>query len=214
MTRKKEVAKKDVVTQSEVYGAIENNGDMLWYVAQTASKCEDAFSRSVEEHLEVRGLQDQVGMVLIPRVKKLDANGKERILNSYPSYVFLLARMTPELVHCIKGASKIMGFIGDSSLKDSGIPKPISERDIEQVIVQLPASKDNELSGNPDGNLIIDNKSYTSEQIIKSVASLKNGLKGEVVECDIDKSEIVIKVVMFGKEQEVKANIDQIDFIS
>ena len=185
---------KEFYIRSDVENAILANPDMDWYIVQTASKCEEAFSKSVRDHLQVRGLTSDVGMILIPRVKKKDEKGKEKILCSYPSYVFILAKMSGDLVHCIKGASKVMGFIGDSSLKDSGMPKPIAKRDIRQVIIQLPKIDEIVYDGLKAGDEVVITGDINA--VIKSV--------------NVVSARAIVTVYLFGSEREMDIKLSDI----
>ena len=194
---------KEVIvdTKQDVKIAMENHPDMKWYIVQTASKSEDAAKRNILELLKVRGVEDKVGMILVPAKKVVEIkNGAKKISLSknYPSYIFVLAEMSLEVMMCVRDASKVSGFI--EAVKDK-LPKSMNAKDINDVIKQLDDNAD---------NAPVHKVEYTENDVVRIEDGPFEGFDGVIKKVNYDKEQVDVSIMIFGRETPLTIGFKQV----
>jgi len=194
---------KEVIvdTKQDVKIAMENHPDMKWYIVQTASKSEDAAKRNILELLKVRGVDNKVGMILVPAKKVIEMkNGVKKISLSknYPSYIFVLAEMTLEVMMCVRDASKVSGFI--EAVKDK-LPKPMNLKDINDVIKQLDDNSD---------NAPVHKVEYSEDDVVRIEDGPFEGFDGVIKKVNYDKEQVDVSIMIFGRETPLTIGFKQV----
>lgn len=194
---------KEVIvdTKQDVKIAMENHPDMKWYIVQTASKSEDAAKRNILELLKVRGVEDKVGMILVPAKKVVEIkNGVKKISLSknYPSYIFVLAEMTLEVMMCVRDASKVSGFI--EAVKDK-LPKSMNAKDINDVIKQLDDNSD---------NAPVHKVEYSENDVVRIEDGPFEGFDGVIKKVNYDKEQVDVSIMIFGRETPLTIGFKQV----
>ena len=104
-----------------------------WYVVHAYSGFEKQVQRSLMEHIERSGMDDQFGEVLVPteevvEMKKGVKRSSER--KFFPGYVLVEMEMNEDTWHLVKDVPKVMGFIGGKkdqpALSARRKPRPFS----------------------------------------------------------------------------------------
>ena len=106
---------------------------LRWYVVHAYSNFEHKVKKSLEERIELDGMQDKFGDILVPteEVVEMKEGQKRRSERKfYPGYVLVQMNMDEETWHLVKSVPKVLGFIGGTSDK----PAPISEKEAEGII--------------------------------------------------------------------------------
>lgn len=198
---------KEVYVKSDVESAIASNPDMKWYIAKAASGSEMAFARSLRRHLIFRELTDSVGMILFPRTRGVSEKGRDIFVSSYPSYVFILANMSGDLVHCIKNSSKAMGFIADSSLMESGMPAPLTKIDVKQFVERMLIVDEVSVGEGVDDACNGLLSGICKDLKVGSSVVLSGDIEGVVKSLDEATGELVVSVTMFNSVNDLKSNV-------
>ena len=87
-----------------------------WYIVHAYSNYEYKVKASLEERVELMGLQDKFGDILVPT-----------------GYVLVQMEMDDETWHLVKQVPKVLGFIGGSSDR----PAPITENEANRILQRV-----------------------------------------------------------------------------
>lgn len=165
-----------------------------WYVAHTFSGYENKVASDIKIVVENRNLHDLIQEVAIPTetVKELKADGTEKEYQRklMPGYVFIKMVMTDESWYVVRNTRGCTGFVGPE-----GEPQPLTDEEVrnnslERVSVQV---------------------SYEVGDMVNVVDGPLEGFSGVVDEIDIENNSVSVTVSMFGRENSVEFELDQLE---
>src|SRR5437764_14784351 len=102
-----------------------------WYVVHTYSGYENKVKTSLEERLNVLGLRERVGQILVPMEDVVEVRGGKRKVSSrkfFPGYLLIEAEMNDDIWYVIKDTPKVTGLLGVAN-----DPTPLSEEEVRQI---------------------------------------------------------------------------------
>lgn len=190
-----------VDTKKDVQIAIEKNPEMRWFIVQTAAKSEEAAKRNILEQAKVRHLSDKFGMILVPEKKVIEVkNGAKKISKkrSYPGYIFILANMDEDVMMAVRESSKVSRFVEG---KPESLPKPMSSKDINQVIVRL----DEDSEAMPEQKL-----KFEEQEKVKIVSGPLADTEGFIKKVNYERAVLTVGVMLFGRQTEVEINFNDV----
>jgi transcriptional antiterminator NusG len=190
-----------VDTKKDVQIAIEKNPEMRWFIVQTAAKSEEAAKRNILEQAKVRHLNDKFGMILVPEKKVIEVkNGAKKISKkrSYPGYIFILANMDEDVMMAVRESSKVSRFVEG---KPESLPKPMSSKDINQVIVRL----DEDAEAMPEQKL-----KFEEQEKVKIVSGPLADTEGFIKKVNYERAVLTVGVMLFGRQTEVEINFNDV----
>ncbi len=190
-----------VDTKKDVQIAIEKNPEMRWFIVQTAAKSEEAAKRNILEQAKVRHLSDKFGMILVPEKKVIEVkNGAKKISKkrSYPGYIFILANMDENVMMAVRESSKVSRFVEG---KPESLPKPMSSKDINQVIVRL----DEDAEAMPEQKL-----KFEEQEKVKIVSGPLADTEGFIKKVNYERAVLTVGVMLFGRQTEVEINFNDV----
>ena len=103
-----------------------------WYVVQAFSGYEKHVMRSLQEKVELAGMEEKFGQILVPTEEVVEIrDGKKRKSERkfYPGYVMVEMEMEDESWHLVKNVSRVLGFIGGTADK----PRPLSQAEADEI---------------------------------------------------------------------------------
>lgn len=165
-----------------------------WYVAHTFSGYENKVASDIKIVVENRNLHDLIQEVAIPTetVKEIKADGTEKEYQRklMPGYVFIKMVMTDESWYVVRNTRGCTGFVGPE-----GEPQPLTDEEVrnnslERVSVQV---------------------SYEVGDMVNVVDGPLEGFSGVVDEIDIENNSVSVTVSMFGRENSVEFELDQLE---
>lgn len=165
-----------------------------WYVAHTFSGYENKVASNILTVVENRNLHDLIYEVAIPTetVKELKSDGTEKEYQRklMPGYVFVKMVMTDESWYVVRNTRGCTGFVGPE-----GEPQPLTDEEVrnnslERVSVQV---------------------SYEVGDLVNVVDGPLEGFSGTVDEIDVDNNSVKVTVSMFGRENQVEFELDQLE---
>ena len=111
---------------------------MNWFVLRVASNKENYVRETLLRKVQIEGLTDMVGRILVPteKTKSMKA-GKQRITETklYPGYVFVEMKLEPDgripqdVFFLIKETTGVGDFVGTT-----GRPAPMSRPEVEKML--------------------------------------------------------------------------------
>ena len=166
-----------------------------WYVLRVASNREEQVRDTLARKVEIEGLTDEIGRVLVPteRVKRVRGS-QQRVYERklYPGYVFVEMAMAengsiPERSwFVIKETSGVGDFIGTGP---DAKPSPMSDTDVIKMLNQ---------AERPEETPSIQMEFNKGDQI-KVKGGAFEGFEGTVDEIDGDKGSVRVIVTIFGR---------------
>jgi len=146
-------------------------------------------------------MDSQFGQILVPSESVSETvNGHERTLSKkfYPGYVFVQMNLNEKTYHLVKNTAKVTGFLGGR------VPTPVSERDIEQINVQVTAGLQKPKS----------RVSFEEGDQIRVIDGAFANFSGIVDEVKAEKQKLKVRVSIFGRASSVELEYAQVEKVS
>ena len=165
-----------------------------WYVAHTFSGYENKVASNILTVVENRNLHDLIYEVAIPTetVKELKSDGTEKEYQRklMPGYVFVKMIMTDDSWYVVRNTRGCTGFVGPE-----GEPQPLTDEDVCNNALERVSVKVN----------------YEVGDLVNVVDGPLEGFSGTVDEIDVDNNSVKVTVSMFGRENQVEFELDQLE---
>ncbi|MFG0330575.1 MAG: transcription termination/antitermination protein NusG [Phycisphaerales bacterium] len=171
---------------------------MDWFVLRVASNKENYVRETLLRKVQIEGLTDRVGRILVPTEKtKTMKGGKQRVTETklYPGYVFVEMRLEPDgripqdVFFLIKETTGVGDFVGAS-----GRPAPMSQPEVEKM---LHDSKKPEEA--PQVKM-----EFEPGDVVKIKEGAFENYEGTVDEVFPDKGIVRVLVTIFGRQAPVE----------
>ena len=170
-----------------------------WYVVHTYSGYENKVAKTIEKTVENRHLEELFQDIMIPTEKVTEIHENkdgdktevqvER--KTYPGYVMVKMVMNDETWHVVRNVRGVTSFVGPGSK-----PVPLSEAEVirlggERCVAAAP--------------------SYQVGDIVRICEGMLEGFSGTVETVSPDSTKVKVKVIMFGREQVVELDTEQVE---
>ena len=173
---------------------------MNWYVIQAFSNCEAKVKAALEERIEMSGLSDKFGDIMIPteQVTELKKGQKKQMERKFfPGYMLVQMEMDDNTWHLVRKTPNVMGFIGGSRNR----PHPLTDKEFDRIINRV-----DEAVESPKFKTI-----FESGETVRINDGPFNDFNGIVEEVDYEKNLIKVSVSIFGKSTPVELNFSQVE---
>jgi transcriptional antiterminator NusG len=173
---------------------------LRWYVVHAYSNFEHKVKKSLEERIELDGMQDKFGDILVPteEVVEMKEGQKRRSERKfYPGYVLVQMNMDEETWHLVKSVPKVLGFIGGTSDK----PAPISEKEAEGIVQRVQEGVDK-----PRPKVL-----FEPGELVRVVDGPFNDFNGVVEQVNYEKSRLQVAVQILGRSTPVELDFAQVE---
>ena len=173
---------------------------MNWYVIQAFSNCEAKVKAALEERIEMSGLSDKFGDIMIPteQVTELKKGQKKQMERKFfPGYMLVNMEMNDDTWHLVRKTPNVMGFIGGSRNK----PHPLTDKEFNAIVNRV-----DEAVESPKFKTV-----FESGETVRINDGPFNDFNGIVEEVDYEKNLIRVSVSIFGKATPVELNFSQVE---
>src|SRR5210317_1725277 len=173
---------------------------MRWYVVHAYSGFEKKVAASLKERIELHGMQDRFGEILVPTEEVVEMRGGQKRRSErkfFPGYVLVEMEMNDETWHLVKEVPKVMGFIGGTSDK----PAPISEKEANTILSRVQEGVDK-----PRPKIL-----FEPGEMVRVVDGPFNDFNGTVEEVNYEKSRLRVAVLIFGRSTPVELDFHQVE---
>ena len=95
-----------------------------------------AFQRSLQERINLAGMQDRYGEILVPVEEVVEMKAGQKNISErkfFPGYILVEMEMSDETWHLVNSTPKVTGFVGGSAMK----PTPISAKEVQNILRQI-----------------------------------------------------------------------------
>ena len=173
---------------------------MNWYVIQVFSNCELKVKAALEERIEMSGLSEKFGEIMIPteQVTELKKGQKKQLERKFfPGYMLVKMEMNDDTWHLVRKTPNVMGFIGGSRNR----PHPLSDQEFNKIVNRV-----DEAVEKPKFKTV-----FESGETVRINDGPFNDFSGIVEEVDYENNSIKVSVSIFGKSTPVDLNFSQVE---
>ncbi|ATX78250.1 MAG: transcription termination/antitermination protein NusG [Reinekea forsetii] len=171
-----------------------------WYVVHAYSGYEKRVAASIMEQVELLGMQDDFGEILVPTesiVEMRDGKKRKSERKFYPGYVMVEMAMNDASWHLVKGTSRVMGFIGGTAEK----PAPLTSKEADSILQRVKEGVDK-----PTQKTI-----YEPGEMVRVIDGPFADFNGTVEKVNYEKSRLQVSVSIFGRSTPVELEFSQVD---
>ena len=173
---------------------------MEYYVIQAFSNCEKKVKAALEERINMSGLSDIFGDIMIPteQVTELKKGQKKQMERKFfPGYMLVQMEMNDDTWHLVRKTPNVMGFMGGTRNK----PVPLSEDELNRITNRVEKTTEQ-----PVFKTV-----FESGETVRINDGPFNDFSGTVEEVDYEKNLIRVSVSIFGKSTPVELNFSQVE---
>tara|TARA_B100000212_G_scaffold106963_1_gene79333 strand:+ start:284 stop:811 length:528 start_codon:yes stop_codon:yes gene_type:complete len=173
---------------------------MEYYVIQAFSNCEKKVKAALEERINMSGLSDMFGEIMIPteQVTELKKGQKKQMERKFfPGYMLVQMEMNDDTWHLVRKTPNVMGFMGGTRNK----PVPLSEDELNRITNRVEKTTEQ-----PVFKTV-----FESGETVRINDGPFNDFSGTVEEVDYEKNLIRVSVSIFGKSTPVELNFSQVE---
>ena len=175
---------------------------MEYYVIQAFSNCEKKVKAALEERINMSGLSDMFGDIMIPteQVTELKKGQKKQMERKFfPGYMLVQMEMNDDTWHLVRKTPNVMGFMGGTRNK----PMPLSEDELNRITNRVEKTTEQ-----PVFKTV-----FESGETVRINDGPFNDFSGTVEEVDYEKNLIRVSVSIFGKSTPVELNFSQVELL-
>ena len=174
---------------------------LKWYVLHAYSGQEAQVVKSLEKRINLKGLQDSFGEIIIPteEVVEMKAGKKKKSERKFfPGYVLIQMKMNDDTWHLVRSTPRVLGFIGGTS------SSPVAITDVEAANIMRRVDDKDSMAPRPK---VI----YEPGEVIKVIDGPFADFGGVVEQVNYDKSRLKVAVSIFGRSTTVELEFGQVD---
>src|SRR5579871_5248264 len=171
-----------------------------WYVVHAYSGFENYVKKALLERIQVDGLEDQFGEILVPTEEVVELRGGQKRKSErkfFPGYVLVEMLMDEKTWHLVRSIPKVLGFIGGTSDK----PAPITPKEAETILQRIHDS-----SEKPKPKVL-----FEVGEVVRVIDGPFADFNGVVEEVNYEKNRLRVAVMIFGRSTPVELQFDQVE---
>ncbi|GAA6174055.1 transcription termination/antitermination protein NusG [Colwellia sp. KU-HH00111] len=179
--------------------AVNQNPKLKWYVVQAFSGYEGRVQKTLLEHIEIHGLQEKFGEILVPTEDVVEMRAGQKRKSSrkfFPGYVLVHMELDDESWHLVKSVPRVLGFIGGTKER----PAPITQREADRILQRLVDTD------KPKPKTL-----FEPGEVIRVIDGPFADFNGVVEELDYEKNRIKVSVLIFGRSTPVDLEFGQVE---
>lgn len=171
-----------------------------WYIVQAYSGSENYVMRALKEKIQVAGLEDYFGDILVPTESVVGMRGGRKLRRDrkfYPGYVLVRMELNSDTWHLVRNIPKVIGFIGGTSDR----PAHLSDKeanDILQLIQEGVEKPKPQVYFEPGGSVRVIDGPFAD-------------FNGVVEEVNYEKNRLRVAVLIFGRSTPVELEFSQVE---
>lgn len=171
-----------------------------WYVVHAYSGYEKKVAKTLSERIELTGMQDKFGEILVPSEEVVEMRGGQKRKSErkfFPGYVLVQMELSDESWHLVKETPRVMGFIGGKADQ----PAPITEKEAEAILQRVDDAVEK-----PKPKTM-----FEPGEMVRVIDGPFNDFNGVVEEVNYEKSKLRVAVLIFGRSTPVELEFIQVE---
>jgi len=173
---------------------------LRWYVVHAYSNYENKVKLALEEKIELEGLQEHFGKILVPTEEVVEMRmGQQRKSERkfFPGYVLVQMDLTDETWHLVRNIPRVLGFIGGTSDR----PAPISDKEADAILNRV-----EEGVNKPRPKVL-----FEVGELLRVIDGPFKDFNGNVEEVNYEKNRLKVSVLIFGRSTPVELEFSQVE---
>ena len=173
---------------------------LQWYVIHAYSNYERQVKESLEERIELHGMENKFGEILVPTeevVEMREGQKRKSERKFFPGYVLVQMEMEEATWHLVKQIPKVLGFIGGTAER----PAPISDKEAETIVNRVQEGVDK-----PRPKIL-----FEPGEVIRVKDGPFNDFNGVVEHVNYEKSKVRVAVQILGRSTPVELDFSQVE---
>ncbi len=173
---------------------------LRWYVVHAYSNFENKVKLALEEKIELAGLQEYFGKILVPTEEVVEMRmGQQRKSERkfFPGYVLVQMDLNDETWHLVRNVPRVLGFIGGTSDK----PAPISDKEANAILNRV-----EEGVNKPRPKVL-----FEVGEVVRVIDGPFKDFNGNIEEVNYEKSRLKVSVLIFGRSTPVELEFGQVE---
>lgn len=170
-----------------------------WYVVHAYSGYEKKVAAALLERIELAGMQDKFGEVLVPTEEVIEMRGGQKRRSErkfFPGYVLVEMALDNDSWHLVKDTPRVMGFIGGKADQ----PAPITEAEADAILQRI------ESGDAPKPKTL-----FEPGEMVRVIDGPFNDFSGVVEDVNYEKSRLHVAVLIFGRSTPVELDFGQVE---
>ena len=170
-----------------------------WYVVHAYSGFEKKVASSLKERIELHGMQEKFGDVLVPTEEVVEMRSGQKRKSErkfFPGYVLVQMELDDDTWHLVKETPRVMGFIGGKADK----PAPITDAEADAILQRVQSGD------KPKPKTI-----FEPGEMVRVIDGPFNDFNGVVEEVNYEKSRLQVAVLIFGRSTPVELEFSQVE---
>ena len=170
-----------------------------WYVVHAYSGFEKKVATSLKERIELHGMQEKFGEVLVPTEEVVEMRSGQKRKSErkfFPGYVLVQMELDDDTWHLVKETPRVMGFIGGKADK----PAPITDAEADAILQRVQSAD------KPKPKTI-----FEPGEMVRVIDGPFNDFNGVVEEVNYEKSRLQVAVLIFGRSTPVELEFSQVE---
>jgi len=155
---------------------------------------------ALRERIELSGLQDKFGEILVPTEEVVEMKGGQKRKSErkfFPGYVLVQMDLDDDSWHLVKDTPRVMGFIGGKADQ----PAPITEQEANLILQRV------EQSGEAPRPKTL----FEPGEMVRVIDGPFNDFNGVVEDVNYEKSRLRVAVTIFGRSTPVDLEFNQVE---
>ena len=176
---------------------------MRWYAVNTLSGSEDKAMRALEQRIEMHGLQDRFGRLLVPSETVIDPKTKRKVTRRfYPGYMLVEMDLDNETWHVVKNTPKVTGFVGGARN-----PPPVPEHEMRRITSHFSDEEEGEEVAKPL-------MSFDKDEEVRVLAGAFANMTATVEEVYANRARLKVIVNIFGRPTPLELDFTEVEKLS
>ncbi len=170
-----------------------------WYVVHAYSGFEKKVANTLKERIELTGMQDKFGEILVPTEEVIEMRGGQKRRSErkfFPGYVLVEMELGDDTWHLVKDTPRVMGFIGGKADK----PAPITKAEANAILQRVESGEA------PKPKTL-----FEPGEMVRVIDGPFNDFSGVVEEVNYEKSRLHVAVLIFGRSTPVELEFGQVE---
>ncbi len=170
-----------------------------WYIIHTYSGFEKKVAETLKSRVEVAGLSDHFGEIMIPTEDVIEMRGGKKVVTPklfYPGYVLVEMDMDNETWHLVRSTPRVTGFVGSGQM-----PSPLTGEEVDRIVHKVEVAAEH-----PKPKL-----KFERGENVKIIDGPFKDFTGAVDEINDDRSTLRVMVTIFGRSTPVELDFYQVE---
>ncbi|MCB1162927.1 MAG: transcription termination/antitermination factor NusG [Candidatus Latescibacteria bacterium] len=180
------------------------NPRLKWYAVHTYSGHENKVRTNLLKRVQVEGLDDKFGQVLVPTEEVTEMKQGKKTVTSrkyFPSYILVEMEMSDEAYHLVNQISGVTRFVGLDPRDSSKRPVPLRPHEVDRILGRIERPQEHRVTEIP----------YQAGDHIHVIDGPFSDFNGVVDDVNEERGTLKVMVTIFGRETPVELDFLQVE---